>query len=108
MAAVFGPREAAVARELTKLFEQCIRGPLDELADDPRMQAPKGEIVVLVGPGGAVHAADADVEAALLSALERAGPAEAASEVARALGRPRRALYQQALALKGASPESKG
>lgn len=100
MAEVFGPREAAVARELTKLYEQCIRGTLDALAVDPRLQKPKGEIVVLVGPGEAVAASEEDVETALRAALERAGPAEAASEVARALGRPRRELYQLALAIR--------
>jgi len=103
MAQVFGPREAAVARELTKLFEQCIRGSLNELAADPRMQKPKGEIVVLVGPGSEADATDAEVDAALRAALEDAGPAEAASQVAKALGRPRRDLYQRALAFKGAT-----
>ena len=51
MAAVLGPRPAAVARELTKLYEECVRGPLDVLAADPRLQSPKGEIVVVVAPG---------------------------------------------------------
>ena len=105
MAAVFGPREAVVARELTKLFEQCVRGPLDALAIDPRLAAPKGEIVVLVGAGSAAEATDDAVVAALRRALETAGPAEAASQVAKALGRPRRDLYQLALALRGAGAE---
>ena len=100
MAAVFGPRPAAVARELTKLYEQCVRGPLDELAVDPRLQAPKGEIVVVIGPAETPRSTDEDVEMALKAALRRAGPAEAAGEVARALGRPRRDLYKRALALK--------
>ena len=51
MAQVLGPREAAVARELTKLHETVIRGSLDDLAADIRFAAPKGEIVVVVGPG---------------------------------------------------------
>lgn len=101
MAQVFGPRPAAVARELTKLYEECVRGPLDALAADPRLQAPKGEIVVMVGGGEAPEASDDAVEAALREALTRAGPAEAASEVAKALGRPRRDLYQRAIAMRG-------
>ncbi len=102
MAAVFGPREAAVARELTKLHETCVRGALPELAVHPELDAPRGEIVVLVGPGEDRAATPEDADAALAEALARLGPAEAASEVSRALGLPRRDLYRRALALKGA------
>ncbi|MBX4159055.1 16S rRNA (cytidine(1402)-2'-O)-methyltransferase, partial [Lactiplantibacillus plantarum] len=69
MAAVLGPRPAAVARELTKLYEECVRGPLDQLAADPRLDAPKGEIVVVVGPGEVEQATEADADAALIDAL---------------------------------------
>lgn len=101
MAAVFGPREAAVARELTKLHETWRRGTLDVLAADPALASPKGEIVVLVGPGAAAEASAEDADRALAEALSRAGPAEAASEVAKALGLNRRDLYRRALELKG-------
>ncbi len=101
MAAVFGPREAAVGRELTKLYEECIRGPLDALAADPRLEAPRGEIVVVVGPGEAKAATPEDADAALTEALTRVGPAEAASEVAKALGLDRKQLYRRSLELKG-------
>lgn len=103
MAAVFGPgREACVARELTKLYETVIRGPLETLATDPRLQGPKGEIVVLVGPGREAAATPQDADRALTEALARMSPADAATEVARALGLPRRDLYRRALDLKGA------
>jgi 16S rRNA (cytidine1402-2'-O)-methyltransferase len=102
MATVFGPREAAVARELTKLHETCVRGTLPELASDPLLDGPKGEIVVLVAPGAEVAAGADDADAALKEALERMGPADAASEVSKALGLPRRELYRRALDLKGA------
>ena len=101
MAAVLGPRPAAVARELTKLYETCIRGPLDVLAADPRFEAPKGEIVVVVGPGEIAPASADDADQALREALTRLGPADAASEVAKALGLNRRELYRRALDLKG-------
>jgi 16S rRNA (cytidine1402-2'-O)-methyltransferase len=101
MAQAFGPREAVVARELTKLYETILRGPLDVLAADPRFEAPKGEIVVLVAPGREEAATAADADTALADALSRLSPAEAASEVAKALGLPRRELYRRAMALKG-------
>lgn len=101
MAAVLGPRPAAVARELTKLYEECVRGPLDQLADDPRLDAPKGEIVVVVGPGEAEPASEAEVDAALVEALGRLSTGDAASEVAKALGLNRKALYRRALELQG-------
>ncbi len=100
MAHVFGPREAVVCRELTKLYETVVRGPLDVLAADPTLQAPKGEIVILVGPGREMEATAADADLALREALVRLKPAEAAGEVARALGLPRRELYRRALELK--------
>ena len=100
MAAIFGPRPAAVARELTKLHETVIRGRLDVLAADPRLQAPKGEVVVLIGPGAEAATSPADAEAALIEALQRLAPADAASEVARATGLPRRELYRRAVELK--------
>ena len=101
MAAVLGPRPAAVCRELTKLYETCVRGTLIELAADPALDSPKGEIVVVVGPGVAETASAADADAALTEALARLAPGEAASEVARALDLPRNALYRRALELQG-------
>ncbi len=100
MAAVFGDREAAVARELTKLFETTVRGPLSALAEDPRLDGPKGEIVILVGPGEQQASTAEDADSALTEALTRLPPGEAASEVAKALGLNRRDLYRRAMALK--------
>ena len=104
MAAVFGPREAAVARELTKLHETVVRGLLPDLAADPRLDAPKGEIVVVVGPGAEAAATPDQVDAALVEATARVGPSAAAAEVAKALGLSRRELYARALNLRGDGP----
>ncbi len=101
MAEVLGPRPAAVTRELTKLYEEAIRGTLAELAVDPRCDAPKGEIVIVIGPGAVETASAADVDAALTEALARLPTGEAASEVAGALDLPRKALYRRALELQG-------
>ncbi len=101
MAEVLGARSAAVARELTKLYEECVRGPLPELAVDPRCQSPKGEIVIVVAPGEVEAASEGDVDAALTEALTRLPPGEAAAEVSRALNLPRKPLYKRALELQG-------
>ena len=95
-----GDREAVVCRELTKLYETIYRGPLSDLAADPRLDAPKGEIVILVEPGRETQATAEDADAALVDALSRLKPAEAAAEVAKALGLSRRELYRRAMELK--------
>jgi 16S rRNA (cytidine1402-2'-O)-methyltransferase len=101
MANVLGEREAVVCRELTKLYETVSRGGLAELAADPRFEHPKGELVILVGPGREEQATAADADTALRDALSRLRPAEAATEVAKALGLPRRDLYRRAMTLTG-------
>jgi len=100
MAAILGDRDAVVCRELTKLYETIYRGSLSTLAADPRLDAPKGEIVILVGPGRETEATPEDADAALSDALSRLKPAEAAAEVAKALGLSRRDLYRRAMELK--------
>ncbi len=101
MAEVLGDRPAAVTRELTKLYEEAVRGTLSELAADPRCDAPKGEIVVVVGPGEAEVASAADADAALAEAMTRLPPGEAAAEVSKALNLPRKPLYKRALEMQG-------
>ena len=90
-----------MARELTKLYEECIRGSLPDLAADPRCQAPKGEIVIVIGPGADEVVSEADADAALAEAMTRLPPGEAAAEVSRALNLPRKPLYKRALELQG-------
>jgi 16S rRNA (cytidine1402-2'-O)-methyltransferase len=102
VAAVLGNREAAVAREITKAYEECVTGSLEELSARYADAPPKGEIVVIVGPPGEAEAASAeDIEAALREAMKTASPAQAAGAVARALGADRKALYARALELQG-------
>jgi 16S rRNA (cytidine1402-2'-O)-methyltransferase len=106
LAAMLGPRPAAVARELTKRFEEVRRGPLDELAAFyAAAPQPKGEIVILVGPPGAGAAAsemsDGDIDIALAAALEGHSVREAAALVAAETGLPRRTVYARALKLRG-------
>ncbi len=102
MAAELGPRQAALARELTKLHEEVRRGPLDELAAHyAQAGPPKGEIVVVVAPPPdqeeLVDEAELD---ARLEALLDGGVKQAASQLAAETGLSRRRLYTRALELK--------
>lgn len=97
-----GDREAGVAREITKKFEECVTGTLSTLAARYAEAPPKGEIVIIVGPPGeAPPATLEDGEAALVEALTRLPASKAAGEVARKLGLDRKALYARAMELKG-------
>jgi len=97
-----GDREAAVAREITKHFEEAVTGTLSQLAARYADAPPKGEIVVVVAPPGeADPASEAEADAALAEALTRLTVSQAAGEVAKTLGLDRRALYARALELRG-------
>ena len=93
-------RAVAVARELTKKFEECRSGSTAELIAHYAAHPPKGEIVLLIGPPGEVVASEADIDALLKSALVDRKPSQAAAEVARATGADRKALYARAMELK--------
>lgn len=105
LADLLGERDAVIAREVTKLYEEFLR---DSLAGLHRLldgNAPlRGEVVLLVGPPSASPAevSDDEIDRLLRHALARGGTREAAQEVARITGRPRRALYDRAVALKDA------
>lgn len=100
MAEILGPRPAAIARELTKRFEEIRRGPLDALAGHYRdAGAPRGEVVVVVGPPDAASAAaPPDIDNLLRLALAEMSLRDAAASVAAATGQPRREVYARALA----------
>ena len=100
-ASLGGNRQAAVARELTKMFEETRRGTLSELAAHyAEAGPPRGEIVLLVGPPLETEITQASLDAALLDALTDQPTKAAANAVAEALGLPKRDVYQRALQLK--------
>jgi 16S rRNA (cytidine1402-2'-O)-methyltransferase len=106
LAAVFGEREAAVCRELTKLHEEVRRGPLATLARESTGQETRGEFVLVIAPPvDAALPSEDDADALLRAALARTSLKDAVGEVAVATGLPRRRLYQRALGLVEKSRE---
>ncbi|MFI5011713.1 MAG: 16S rRNA (cytidine(1402)-2'-O)-methyltransferase [Hyphomicrobiales bacterium] len=103
-ASVLGGRKAAVARELTKLFEEVRRGTLAELAHAYAQEAtPKGEVVVVIGvPDAEAAPAEAaeGLDERLAAALQGHSLKEAVARVAADTGLPRRQVYARALELK--------
>lgn len=98
---VLGPRDAAVAKELTKLHEAVLRGPLDTLggaAGDGF--STKGEFVVLVGPPLAVEVSDDEITDHLKDMLGSMSVRDAARDAAELLGANRNRVYKLALALQ--------
>jgi len=106
LAAVFGAREAAVARELTKRFEEVRRGDLVGLAAYYGANQARGEIVVVVGPGTVEAAAPAEIDRMLTAALATMSVKDAAAAVASATGVGKKVIYARALELKENSDAS--
>lgn len=100
IAEILPGREVAVARELTKLHEECRTGSAEDLLAHYRQTPPRGEIVLLVGPPHDQPCGEVDADALLLAAMERAKPSQAAGQVARATGLDRRMLYARAMELQ--------
>jgi 16S rRNA (cytidine1402-2'-O)-methyltransferase len=98
MANAFGDRAAAVARELTKRFEEVRRGSLAELATHYATNAARGEVTIVVGPSE--HADPEDLDGRLLAALATHSVKDAAALVTAATGLPRKLVYARALVLR--------
>jgi 16S rRNA (cytidine1402-2'-O)-methyltransferase len=103
MAEILGDREAAVARELTKKFEQVMTGTLPELAARYTEIEPKGEIVLIVGPPTEEAVESGDVDAALADALKTMPVSKASGHIAKRFGLERSDVYARATEMKSAA-----
>ena len=95
----FGPRAAAVCRELTKHFEEVRRGALDMLAAHYAKTPARGEIVVVIGPAEEGETGAESLDASLRIALASMSVKDAAAAVAAATGLPKKQVYKRALEL---------
>lgn len=100
LADLWPDREVSVARELTKLHEECRTAPAIDLIAHYTANPPKGEIVLLVGPPADTAASIADADAMLAEALETMKASQAAGHVAKATGLDRKQLYARAMELR--------
>jgi len=105
-----GDRPAAVARELTKCFEETLRGSLAELAERTRNEPPRGECVILVGPPaeGSEEVSREGVVRALREALEASSVRDASQAVSEATGWPKKKVYALALELRASDGGQNG
>lgn len=100
IAQVLPGREVAVARELTKMFEECRPGTPEDLIAHYTANPPRGEIVLMVGPPLEETFTMADAEAMLREELAHAKTSQAAAAVAKRTGLDRKDLYALAMRLK--------
>ncbi|MEE2997008.1 MAG: 16S rRNA (cytidine(1402)-2'-O)-methyltransferase [Pseudomonadota bacterium] len=101
LASHLGDRAASVARELTKVHEEVVRGRLSELAEKYfREGQPRGEVVIVIGPPERAPPDDEDIDTLLDGALSRMSLRDAADAVASATGAPKKYVYRRALEVK--------
>ncbi len=100
LADVLPGREVAVARELTKKFEECRSGSPEELAAHYLANPPRGEIVLLIAPPLDAEPETFDVDALLRAELAGSKASQAAGTVAKRTGLDRKLLYARAMELK--------
>lgn len=98
MNASLGARDVAICRELTKRFEEVKRGSLADLAAQI-VDAPKGEVVIVIGPPKAEAERGESLDDALRAALDQMSVKDAVAAVAETTGAPRREVYARALEL---------
>lgn len=99
-AEVFSAREMAVAREITKVYEECLRGTAEELIAHFEAHEPRGEMVFMVAPPDDKADSGVDVEAALREELKTNGVKTAVTNLVGRFGLNKNEVYQLALKIK--------
>ncbi|MBO4521236.1 MAG: 16S rRNA (cytidine(1402)-2'-O)-methyltransferase [Alphaproteobacteria bacterium] len=101
MTLILGDRKAAVVREITKKFEQTVRGTFTELLDNYKQNGfPKGEIVIVVSPAEQKNFSSDDIRQLLKDALKTMSVKEATAIVSQKTEKSKKTIYQMALEIK--------
>ena len=101
-------RTIVICRELTKKFEEVIRGTAEELAEAIPESGLKGEVVLVLDRPATVMPGDGDIRDELRQAMARMSVKDAARDVAARLGLPRRDVYQLALGVASSDGSAEG
>lgn len=99
MAVIFNHRPIAVVREISKVYEQTIRGDFNAVISYFQQTPPKGEMVIVLGPPLAPSVSADKVDLLLQKALSKLSLRDASDFVAEALGASKKQVYQRALHL---------
>ena len=102
-AEIFGNREMAVAREITKMYEECVNGTATELAVHFEQNQPKGEIVLMVAPPQEKEADQIDLDGLLREKLKLMPLKTAVKEIVSEYGLNKNEVYRQAVEIKNES-----
>lgn len=97
---VFGEREMAVAREISKVYEECVNGTAAELIEHFSSKEPKGEMVLMITPASEKDFSDLDVEGILKQKLAEMPLKSAVKEMVASYGLNKNEIYELALKLK--------
>lgn len=97
---VFGDREMAVAREITKMYEECITGTAEEIIRHFTTKEPKGEMVLMIAPAGEKDNSDLDVESLLQAKMAEMPLKSAVKELVAEYGLNKNEVYELALKIK--------
>lgn len=97
---IFGNRELAVAREISKMFEECLNGTAEELIAHFEKNEPRGEMVLMVSPPDASEAPVLDIESLLAEELNQNSLKTAVKNIVETYGLNKNEVYELALKVK--------
>ena len=99
---IFGnDRLISVCREMTKKFEEVIRGTVDQVIDEIKSRHSfKGEVVIVLGPPTKKEISDEEIYSALQIALQEYRIKDAATQISEQFGVPKKRSYEMALRIK--------
>ena len=100
VANIFTRREVAVARELTKMYEEVLNGTPESLLEHFREQMPKGEFVLMIAPPQKSNVGEIDIEDVLIKKLQKTTLKSAVKEISQEYKLNKSKVYELALRLK--------